>query len=317
MHTSVFFKIFPPPKLILMEYSGLDISDDAIRCLRYVKNSKTMHVAQFGEAALPAGIVSGGDIKDEKAFLGELTKFNGKKNLRYVKVSIPEEKSYLFQTEVPVDSLHAISQNIESKLEENVPLPAPEVVFYFDLLPLSVTKGVLKASVSVVPRVYVESMISMVDRAGMRAVAFEVVPKAVARATISSLDTGTMMIINSMNEKTGIYVVSAGVVCFTSTVPSGEKDGDLGANLGKEINRVYEYWTSHSTSETDIKQIILVGGKSLSIEKTVKKILSASRIEVVVGNVWRNAFSLDKYIPPISMEDSLDYAAASGLAIES
>jgi len=37
--------------------------------------------------------------------------------------------------------------------------------------------------------------------------------------------------------------------------------------------------------------------------------------KVEVGNVWRNTFSFEEYIPPILFDESLDYAAAVGLAL--
>jgi Tfp pilus assembly PilM family ATPase len=57
--------------------------------------------------------------------------------------------------------------------------------------------------------------------AGLTTVSFEIQAKAIARAVVASDSTETVMIVHLMNKKTGLYVVSSGVICFTSTIPWG------------------------------------------------------------------------------------------------
>jgi hypothetical protein len=300
---------------------GLEISDDAIRCLQYTSPTHGRKIAKFASVKLDNHIVRGGDIADEKSFIEILSKFSHDNDLSYVKVSVPEEKAYLFQTDVPDADLYKISQNIEFKLEENVPLTAADAVFYFDILPISVTGGALRASVSVVPRVYIEHILQLLRGLGISPMGFEVVPKAIARAIIPLYSENTIMIIHIMNEKTGVYIVSGGVVCFTSTIGWGSCTTEAG-NIGdvnilaKEINRIHNYWMSHSVVNSQIEKAMLVGSGILPYENTLKKAFSEFGLNSSVANVWENAFSIDKYIPPISMEDSLDYAVVAGLAMD-
>ena len=122
MHSSLFFKLFPPPRFLLMKHGGLDISDDAIHFLEY---DSTVHGATIGKYAcveLPAGCVEDGDIKDGKKLGDALEKLDRAQGITFAKVSLPEEKVYLFQTDVQSTDVKGIVQNIESKLEENVPL---------------------------------------------------------------------------------------------------------------------------------------------------------------------------------------------------
>jgi hypothetical protein len=121
--------------------------------------------------------VDGGDIKDEPQFVALLKEFATANALGYVKVSLPEEKAYLFQTEVPSANFSSIAQNIEFKLDQNVPLSAADALFQFDLMPKSVAGETLRASVSVVPRTYVEHHISLLREAHLEPVAFEVSKK--------------------------------------------------------------------------------------------------------------------------------------------
>ncbi|MFA6315335.1 MAG: hypothetical protein WC648_03150 [Candidatus Paceibacterota bacterium] len=302
-----------------MKYTGLHISDDALYCLDYTTNIRGHFISKFGCLDIPQGIVEGGEIKDEKKFSELLKQFDHDHDLSFVKVSVPEEKAYLFQTDVPSANVRAIAQNIESKLEESVPLSAPDAVFYFDLLPKAVTGGALRASVSVVARSYIEKVMGLLRNSGIFPVAFEVLPKSIAMAVIEPKTPGAEMIVHIMNRKTGIYIVSESVVCFTSTISWGSQvsngvQSDISI-LIKEINRIHEYWTTHNPATSALNRIILVGKGSLVHENVLKTAMSEFGIEVGIADVWRNTFDLDNYIPPISREDSLDYAVAAGLAI--
>ncbi len=320
MYTSTFFRVFPPPQFLLMKHSGLDISDEAIHSLEFNFSPKGFKIEHHATQELPPGLIEGGDIRNEEELVKILREFNIKNKLSYVKVAVPEEKAYLFQTDIPSHETKIIRQNIEFKLEENVPLTVSEALFYFDILPLSITKGNLRASVSVVPRAYIEKFSSILERAGMSAIGYEVVPKSLARAIVPKTSGGTHLIVHMMRHKTGLYVVSDNVVCFTSTVTSGGygeghvDDATYISNLSKEINRVHQYWLSHDLS-TPIENIHLVGKDATHFEPQLQKVVLDAVVPVQISHVWANAFDINTYVPPISQEDSLEYAVAAGLAM--
>jgi Tfp pilus assembly PilM family ATPase len=243
-----------------------------------------------------------------------LTKFSQKNGLSNVSVSVPEEKAYLFQTDVAGGNIKDIAQNIEFKLEENVPLSAKDAVFYFDLMPLEATGGVLRASVSVVPRTYIDKQVSLLQKSGVLPIAFEVVPKSIARAALKNSPGKTSMIVHVMKNKTGIYLVSSGVVCFTSTVVWGSSP-DYVELLSQEISHTFTYWSSKSGSRID--EIVLAGSKSLEYRSRLASTTSVEGRPVTIVDVWRNVLDIESYIPPISMKDSLDYVVVAGLAIDS
>lgn len=336
MHTSTFFSLFPPPRFMVMKHAGLDISDDMAYCLEYEKKGRHLAVRTHIGVEVPPGLLESGDVKDEKKLIEFLSGLDKKADLTYVKASIPEEKAYLFQTDVPNTDIKGIRENIEFKLEENVPLSAADAVFYYDLLPLSVTKGAIRASVSVVPRTYIEKYISILKDAGMFPVSFEVVPKAIARAIVPPNTDETVIIVHFMKKKTGIYIVSGGVVVFTSTAPWGTDNDspksaegqDANANPGapktsfremvaKEITRVYAYWMSHGGELSPIRRILLTGRGASGYENSLMSAVSGASVSAHVADVWQNAFPLDKYIPPIAQTDSLEYVVAAGLALPS
>jgi Tfp pilus assembly PilM family ATPase len=318
MHSSLFFKLFPTPKFLAMRHVGLDISDDAIRCIEYEGRYPEMRIIKHACLDLPKGMIEEGDVKDEQSLIELISKFDKENDFSYAKISVPEEKSYLFQTDIPSTDPLKITQNVEFKIEENVPLSASDAVFYFDILPMQVTGNVLRASVSVVPRSYIEKIANIMRRSGIYPVAFEVVPKAIAKSIIPP-ESSTAMIIHVMNYKTGIYIVSGGVVCATFTLSCGTKSAsknDIIDNLKREISKVYDFWISHSKEESKITKVFMVGSGSKDLQSEIAKTVSEVGLSVSLGNVWTNSFSLEKYVPPISESDSLDYAVASGLAMK-
>src|SRR4051812_8434671 len=97
----LFFKVFPPPKFLTMSHTGLDISDDAIRAIEYKVKPHGLVVSRFAKQALPPGLFDAGDVTDEKQFADILSTFARANHMSYVKVALPEEKLYLFQTDIP------------------------------------------------------------------------------------------------------------------------------------------------------------------------------------------------------------------------
>lgn len=322
-----FFKVFPPPRFLDIPYAGLDICDDAIRCIEYSRSGEGLSIHKYGTKFLTPGVIEAGEVKDPKALADDLAIMAKKLKVHAVRASLPEEKMYLFQTEVPSTDEKDIRQNIEFKLEENVPLSPSESVFFFDLIP-----GTSLASVSVAPRSVVTYYLDLIKAAGMTVLSFEVQAKAIARSLIpsASYPDETCMIVYIMNFKTGIYVICGGVVCFTSTIPWGHKSrynngNNIETNIAElrmHIEQVFSYWAEHGR-ETSIGRIILSGHGALTNSIVSKCLIDFSesagtpekKIQVEIGKVWQNAHLPEKYVPPIPYDESLDYAVAAGLAL--
>ena len=305
---------------MLMPHAGLDISDDGISAISYSGFGGTRHVSSYGRTDIPAGLLTGGDIKDESEFISRLRDFGKKNSLKDVKVSVPEEKAYLFQTDVPSTDQKTIEQNIEFKLEENVPLSGADAVFYFDLLPNAATGGSLRASVSVVPRTYIEHYMSLLESAGLRPISFETAPKALARAVIPSGSDKTRLLIHVMSKKTGMYLVSGNVIHFTLTSSWGSaalqdrSNTATALDFGREIDRVRAYWLSRGTGK-DVEELLLISKDAEKLEPLFNS-MAGGALTVRIADVWCNATNLEKYIPPISRAESLEYAVAAGLAFD-
>lgn len=312
MFTKTFFKLFPPPKFLNIPYAGIDISDDAVRCIEYSENMHGLTLHLYGSRVLEQGIVDSGSILKESELIKSISALVSELKISTVKASLPEEKMYLFKTEVPMMNEDQIRQNIESKLEENVPLPASDAIFFFDLIPKIGDKDEKTfASVSVAPRELVMSYLRVLNSSGLEVVSFEIQPKAIARAVIPLGSIENQIIVHVMNNKTGIYIVCGGVVCFTSTIAIG-KDSES-TMFKHELSRAYSYWAEYGSGR-QIHRIIITGQDAQKIGND-PKISPNPRLVMEVAHIWQNAFSGDKYIPPITFEDSLQYVIAAGLAL--
>jgi hypothetical protein len=324
-----FFKLFPPPSFLDIPYAGLDISDDAVHCIEYKPGSHGLTVRRFGTKLLAPGVIEGGEIKDHDALIKALAELSHELKVYVVKASLPEEKMYLFKTQVPSLSKKEIRQNVEFKLEENVPLTAEEAVFFFDLIPKSTgvvmqgDTGGNPIGVSVAPLGLVLPYLEVIKAAGITVLSFEVQAKGIARALVPKNSSGTDIIVYIMNKKTGIYVVCGGVVCFTSTIPWGNSSltGGGAADFGelkKQLRQVADYWKEHGLG-TEITRVVFAGQGALAdgliSECSLDFGSSPDKVRFEIGKVWQNAFSHNNHIPPISHDESLDYAVAAGLAL--
>lgn len=324
MLSSLLYKVFPPPKFLTMAHAGLDISDDAIRSIEYGTLRGHAVVKSFTRTNLPTGLSVGGDSRDGNKLSEIMRSVASKASLSYVKVSVPEEKAYLFQIDVPNTNPHSIRQNIESKLEENVPLSAKDALFYFDIIPYvsEDDSDTLKASVTVVPRTYIDHMIKLVTSAGMKPISFETVPKALARVAFPSESQGSAIIVHVMGMKTGLYLVCGGVVCFTSTIMRGGKGSEdlhrvpYEETVASEIHKISDYWTTRMPGNS-VSEVIVVGHQASECVKSLEAALSGNDTKVSVPNIWSNVIDIEKNVPTIPKEEALDYAVAAGLAIYS
>ena len=155
--------------------------------------------------------------------------------------------------------------------------------------------------------------------------AFEVVPKSIARATVSEDSDETDMIVHAMDHKTGIYIVAGGVVCFSSTVAWGSRDGGLTevpasidvSLLIKEIDRVCSYWATRPDTHSAIAKILIVGRDAVPIQSALRSHADAEKeiLTASVADIWHNIFDMDSYVPPIPHDESMEYAVAAGLAL--
>ncbi len=349
----VFSSFFPVPRFLRMPAGGLDITDWRVRFLEFKKKGNGLVLDRYGEERIPSGVIVAGSIKRSDDLREILTKFRAEHNISFVRVSLPEERAYLFTMDVPDVSPEEIRGAIRFQIEEHVPISAEDAVFDYHVLgPSSEDSGKISITVSVFSESELRGYVEMFSGTGIIPVAFEIEAHAIARALVLDADTDTHLILDFGGTRTGISIVSKGIVRFTSTIDVGsamitkaiEKNFNVSSDeaekiknirrmakggtdreffsalssslsvLYDEVNKIYLYWHGHGGKDANIQNIILCGGGA-NLHGLSEYLGSSLRTKVRVGNPWVNVNSFDTYIPEITKHEALGYTSVIGLAL--
>ncbi len=356
MKSNVLKKLFYPPSYLSLKAAGLDIRNSSIKYVEFFDKKGSMSVKNLGEIALPANTVKDGEILNKAALVKALAQLKNTLSYDFVRVSIPEEKTYIFNTQIPKVKDADIRSALEFKLEENVPLKAEEISFEYENLDKNNESDALSVNVSVIPKKTVENFAEALGLAGLTPLSFEMESQMVADAVIAGDDPKAYMIIYIKDDSTVFSFVSENIVRFTSTVPIGDStireslvkiDPALyGANgklnddffraeanapsdsffalfnvfsvIKDEIEKFNDYLVSKSKDKSAALPAsagrIIFCGKSAALPGFVNHISQNLDHETALANVWVNAFDINDHVPTVQFRDSLDFAAAIGLA---
>lgn len=312
------FEAFPPPKFLDLPYAGLSIHDSAIRVIQFAKKDGSWRIAKFSEKSLSAGAITSGEVNDKQELVKVLAELKKELDLSFVKVSIPEEKAYLFTAKIPAVALSEVRNEVEKKIAENVPVPPGELIFDYKVVDSS-QKDYLRVVVSNLPISVAETYVDIISTAGLTPISLEMESQAIVRSLVEEHDLDTVLIVNFAKEKAGLYVASKRVVNFTSTIQmKGDSESDMEL-LSHEIKKLYSYWhtlkENTGKEEKRIKEIIICGE---DISGTVLPYLSTHHnTKSSIANVWVNSFDINEVVPVIDFESSLKYPATIGLALHS
>jgi Tfp pilus assembly PilM family ATPase len=318
MIQKTFLKFFPPPQFLLVPYAGLAISDSAVRGFLFNKQGDYITISRYIEKPLPPGAVVGGIVQNKDEVLHILEQIKKETGFTSIKVSLPEETGYLFKTETPVVDPKEVRGAIEFKLEENVPLPADQVVFDHQVVGDGIHNNHLDVVVSVLPNTIVDSYVDLFTEAGFMIRSLEIESQALARSVISRSAKNACLIVNIFSDKVGLYIVYKGIIHFTSTVPLLSQAEDNLQSISTEIRKIITFWNSNKDADTADYAIdeICVCGEHVE-DSTVSFLATQIKLPTHKANVWVNAFDVYTRIPEISFEDSMRFATVIGLALPS
>jgi type IV pilus assembly protein PilM len=355
MKRSRFYKFFPTPAYLRMPAVGIDVSDHTIRYVELVEGKKGFSVKRWGVRDLPVGTIQSGEIVKRAELVSALSTLKEELGFYYVHAPLPEEKAYLFTTEIPRVSKNEIRGAIELLLEENVPIKPTEAIFDYEIVKTE-SQDHYDVSVSVLPDTVVQNYFSVYEEAGLVPLVFIVDAQATAEAVVKKDDEKTYFIVNVGSARTTLSIVGQGVVYFTSTVALGgdsltlafekqlhlekkeanerkKKDGLIGSKsnmelffslmsslsvLRDEMNRLAGYWNNLKRSKTQLPEIseIVFSGVDASLPGFIEYFSLVMEYRVRLANVWSNIYeTIEGAVPPIPFEESLDYATAIGLSL--
>jgi type IV pilus assembly protein PilM len=235
-----------------MPASGVEICNRSIRYIEFCNIGGEIKLSNFGEVPLAPEVFKDGEILNRAELIKSLEIVKDHLKDTFVKVSIPESKTYLFNVKLPFLKPEEIRSALEFKIEENVPLKAIEAAFEFKLIrkPKNKTED-LFLNVSVIPQKTIEEFTSIFEAVGLNIISFETESKVVSRALVPRNSPKTFMIVNIKDDTTALSIVSQGATCFTSSIPVGN-------------NSVIE--TLKKISPTDFGNIKKIPEKILSLD---------------------------------------------------
>ncbi len=307
---------FPPPRFLSLPFSGVAISDSAVRCIQFGRRHGSLYIEKYAEKKLPPGVVISGEINNPDELINTLSSLKKELNLNYVRVSLPEERAYLFTAKIPIVKQKEVRSAIESKMEENVPVSPTELTYDYKLFHHK-QKQHLDIVVSCLPVKFIDNYVEIIKKAGLYPLSLEIESQAIVRALLPPNSFGTSLIIHFNPDKVGLYVESFGVVRFTSTIPlKGELATDPNF-LSAEIKKLFVYWHTlkENIDKPDNKITRIIACGENFDETTISYLSGHNKTAASIGNVWINAFNIEKKLPEISFNDSLKYTAAVGLAL--
>lgn len=259
---SALSRVLPPPAYITMPCVGLDISDNSLKYVGFEPNLRKgvpRKLTEWGDIDIPSGVVERGSVLDPQKLVAVLKEFKEKTKADFVRVSLPEERAYLFETEVKKNMpLNEVRGLLEFRLEENVPIPSREVFFDYSILP--VAPGSKTATISVVAyaketiQTYFDSCVA----ADLRPVTFEVEAQAMARSMVPNDIAGAVMIVDFGKTRTGVGIVYNGVLLYTSTI-------DIG---GEQLSQVLRKTLGESLAESELTNIKNTQGLLRGVESS-------------------------------------------------
>lgn len=333
---------------------GLDISDESLKFVELIPAKNGIRMGKYGERKILAGIIESGKIKDSKRLEQILLSLRKEEGLHFVRVSLPEEQVYLFRLRLDKAGLINVREGIELSLEEHIPISAQDAIFDYELVSEDIKS--LEIQVAAIPKNIIENYLEVFRNSQISVQSFELEAQAISRAVIKKGDLETYMIVDFGQTRTGIFIISRGVVMFTSTLEVGgvmlnnmiqknfkvsfeeaekmkRKFGlernlenreifsvllNIASVLRDEIAKHFLYWHTHKDEEgkdrPTIKKIILCGGDANLIGLSEYFSISTKN-KVETANVWINIMDTEKYIPEITFNHSLTFAAALGLAL--
>lgn len=352
--------ILPPPRFLAMPSVGVDISDTSMKYVAFepsLRPQAKRTLKYWGDIDIPNGVLNRGEVSDVKQLAAVLKEFKAKTGADFVRVSLPEERAYLFETEIKQDTPAAeIRSTLEFRLEENVPIPSRDVFFDYDVLPHHQNERSVKVVVAAYARdtilKYHEACIS----AGLTPLSFEVEAQAMAHAVIAENDTGTTMIVDFGKTRTGIGIVTAGVLMYTSTIDIGGRNlsdamrkvlGEVAESeltiikntkgliqtidesdvydslistvsvIKDEVASRMQYWhLKETTHPTRRIKKIILCGGSANLKGFPEYLSELLEVPCERADVWQNTHTFNDAIPPIEKRFSYGFATAIGLALK-
>lgn len=276
---SALSRILPPPVYITMPCVGVDISDTSLKYVSFQPSTRQgadRKLEQWGDIPIPNGIVQRGQVNEPSQLVSVLKEFKSQTKAEFIRVSLPEERAYLFETEIKRNTpLKEVRGLLEFRLEENVPIPSKDVFFDYAILPDESESRTIQVVVAAYAKETIQKYYDACIEAGLRPVSFEVEAQAMARSVIPENASGATMLVDFGKTRTGIGIVYKGILLYTSTI-------DIG---GDQLSQVLRKVLGSDVSESELTKLkntegLIRGVDSSEVSNTLISTVSVIKDEL-------------------------------------
>lgn len=343
--TRRFFRFRLPPHWPVRAALGLDVSDVSIQMMELRRVRGGFAVAARSHGTLPPGVVRDGEVLNGPAFEAALRETAARATprpfrTRNVILSFPESKVSLRNFEFPRSLTEdQVRKSTPFEAEGALPLTLDEV--YFDLVFHRSRLASHHVLFAAAPRRIVDAYVAILERAGLRPVAFDVESAALARSIVG-FRTEPMLVADIGGRATVVSVIERESVHSAVTLPlagdalttavaaalglapeAAEREkcrqglvGDAALRevltdgvkpIVAELRRTAEYHEAHTGRA--VSYLLLAGG-SAQMPGLPEHMASATGLQTFVGDPWGTRRVA---VPPDgSLGRSAELAAARG-----
>jgi len=224
MNSNFFKKIVAIPNYLSLPTAGIEICNNSIKYIEFFNKKGVLTIKNFGEVYLATGIFKDGEILNRALLVKALTEVKSKITSDFVKVSIPEEKTYIFDIQIPKEAKSNIREALEFKIEENVPLKLSELYFEYEIVEEGSGLKDMVLNISVIPKRVIADYSEALDLAGLYPISYEMESKMIADSVIQKGNDDNCIVINIKDDSTVFVAVIKGFVRMTSSVAIGENN---------------------------------------------------------------------------------------------
>ena len=254
-------RLVPPPTYLNLPCAGVDVSDTSLKYVSFSHANKEgqREIKEYGDITIPNGAVKSGEVMKPEELAKVLIEFKQITNAEHIRMSLPEERAYLFETEIKANTpVKEIRSLLEFRLEENVPIPSRDVFFDYAIINSSEKRRNARVTVTAYSKETIQSYYDVCMTAGLRPLSFEVEAQAMARSVIPEDIAGATMLVDFGKTRTGIGIIYQGTLLYTSTI-------DIGGN---ELSGVLRKVLGTDVAESDLTKLKNTQGLNRRLEST-------------------------------------------------
>lgn len=321
------------------QFFGLDLSGASVKVVELRHGPSKPQLVAYGGLALPAGSMQSDSSVDRQNVANAIKQVVKKAHIQSTQVVAALPGSAVFTSIITMPKMPSteLAESIKWQAKQYVPSPLDEVILDWHVVGETTAKKDKKGKdkdaaeeteievmLIAAPISLVNKYVSIIHEAGLKPLALEIEPLALARAVVGVKDD-PVIVLDMGQDSTEISIVEEGVVRLNRNTTAGggaltraisqslgidanraeQFKRDFGLNdekldgqipkaikpvldtLGTEIKRSLEFYRDQPTATGEISQMVVVGGTA-RMPEFLAYLSSEFGLEVKIGDPWAN-----------------------------